>query len=123
MHMPCFCAKRKYAYKSRVFDRVKVLAHNLIHKRCAEHRRLPALHGTIFEEANFDPKQLGACFLRSKKFSLQIKALSYSQIACAQSYPQKMCRTSQTFPHGQNGTKSPTLCQIEHGFPLPTHIL
>jgi hypothetical protein len=35
-----------------------------------------------------------ACFLLAKKFPLRIKALSYSQNPCAQSYPQKMCRTS-----------------------------
>jgi hypothetical protein len=69
-----------------------VLAHNLIHKLCAEHGCIAKYRGTIFEGPVLAPFSWNAYFLRSKKISLQIKGLSYSQISCAQSYPQKMCR-------------------------------
>ncbi len=51
------------------------------------------MHGTIFEQAKFSLMSPSAFFLRSRGFPFEIKALAYSQISCAQSYPQKMCRT------------------------------
>lgn len=36
--LPSFCAASIFPYKSTIFPTVKSLAHNLIHKRCAEHR-------------------------------------------------------------------------------------
>jgi hypothetical protein len=58
--MPCFCAKVNYAYESRTCHTVKVLAHNLIHKRCAEHRHGEQLHGTLFDQADLSPKSPAA---------------------------------------------------------------
>jgi hypothetical protein len=74
--LPCFCAGSIYRFESRYLARVKVLAHNLIHKRCAKHPRSKKYHGTIFEGRIFYPLFSDARFLRSKKFSFGIKDLS-----------------------------------------------
>jgi hypothetical protein len=37
--LPAFCAGEKCSYESSYLSSVNVLAHNLIHKRCAEHRQ------------------------------------------------------------------------------------
>jgi hypothetical protein len=41
--LPCFCARKISPYESRYLVRVNALAHNLIHKRCAEHPRWEAI--------------------------------------------------------------------------------
>jgi hypothetical protein len=64
------------------------------------------VHGIIFEEAKLSPIQRGALFLRNGIFSFKINGLSYSQIFCAQSYPQKMCRTRSAPFHAKFGARN-----------------
>jgi hypothetical protein len=74
--LPTFCAGSISPYKTRYLPSVKVLAHNLIHKRCAEHRCGDKYRGYAVDETDLRPNQASACFLRSKNFSFAIKDLS-----------------------------------------------
>ena len=111
--LPCFCAAWIFPYKSMLFPTVKSLAHNLIHKRCAEPAARLRLTVICFFDANavgiiafaamtegnrpdfrlFATVSALESYLSSMNFPIRIKALSYCQVHCSQSYPQKVCRT------------------------------
>jgi hypothetical protein len=84
--------------ESMTWSSVTALAHNLIHRRCAEaaldFTLLSKQAGSSVKNADFAAIGPPASFLRNRKIARRINALWRSQSACTQSYPQKMCRTS-----------------------------
>jgi hypothetical protein len=66
-------------------------AHTVVHKMCLQPWALVLVEVVeiLLHIHNFQV----ALFLRSRILSFQIKVLALSQMYCAQSYPQNMCRT------------------------------
>ena len=90
--LPSFCAGKKYVYKSTVSSGVKVLAHNLIHIICAEHRRRATRHVAHPSETDFSSLP---AFYASRNYPyksrlfLTVKILAHSLIhkRCAERRP------------------------------------
>jgi hypothetical protein len=71
-----------------------ILSTKDVQKRAAAKKCCVKEDGTSAKFAIFSTNGLYALFLRRGKLCIRINGLSYSQSSCAQSYPQKMCRTS-----------------------------
>jgi hypothetical protein len=66
-------------------------AHTVVHRKCSQPWKYEG--GAIVEILPRIHNILTAFFLRTGILSFEIKVLALSQMYCAQSYPQNMCRT------------------------------
>jgi hypothetical protein len=66
-------------------------AHTVVHRMCSQPWKRE--DGAIVEILPHKHNILTALFLCTGIFSFEIKVLALSQMYCAQSYPQNMCRT------------------------------
>lgn len=115
--MPCFCAMRKIPLESRHFPTVKVLAHILIHKKCAERRDSQFLHHTerirrdwrwapqiSWLELNLDRKKLAkAVFDDDSAVCLFFSHSGFFYINQGTSAQSKFLRTILSTKYVQNG--------------------
>ena len=82
--VPDFRAKGEKPYGSRTLGQRRGVVHKVIHSFCAKRRTGMGGRENV----------CAATYLRTGKLSNGIKGFGQSQRACAQSYPQKMCRSA-----------------------------